>query len=106
MASDSHCRCRSFLDCCFVKRPEDRATARELLEHPWITTHRDAAPEKIYTERVVGIGMGSDGSATKQADGEDGSLRAQVAAELLCPVLKRPMHDAIALHPCGDSVSE
>ena len=91
-----------------MKRPEDRASARELLEHPWITANLAAAPPKMYTERVVGIGMGEAeaATATEQAAADDEALRQECAAELLCPVLQRPMHDAIALHPCGHSVSE
>ena len=91
-----------------MKRPEDRASARELLEHPWITANLAAAPPKMYKEEVVGIGMGEAeaATATEQADAEAGSFRQEFSAELLCPVLQRPMHDAVVLFPCGDDISE
>ena len=102
------CSRRSFLERCFVKRPEDRATARELLEHPWITANLAAAPEKMYKTELIGIGMGeAEAMASKQEDAEaDEKLREECAAELMCPILQRPMHDALALFPCGDVVSE
>ena len=101
-------RRRSFLARCFVKRPEDRATARELLQHPWITANLAAAPPKMYTERVVGVGMGEAEAtaSTQQAQADGGALRQELSAELLCPVLQRPLHDALTLHPCGHDVSE
>jgi serine/threonine protein kinase len=98
--------CRSFLERCFVKRPEDRATARELLQHPWITANLAAAPPKMYKERTIGVGMGEAEAAAKQVEGEGGSLRQELSAELLCPVLQRPLHDALTVFPCGHNVSE
>ncbi len=89
-----------------MKRPEDRATARELLQHPWIAANLAAAPPRLYKERVVGVGMGEAEAAAQRAEADGGSFRQEMAAELLCPVLQRPLHDALVLHPCGHDVSE
>lgn len=92
-----------------MRRPEDRATANELLQHPWITANLAAAPPKMYTEQTVGVGMGeaeAAAAAAEQAAADDGALRQEMSAELLCPVLRRPMHDALSLFLCGHVVSE
>ena len=62
----------------------------------------------MYTERVVGIGMGeAEAAASKQEDSvADEAFRGQMSDDLLCPILQRPMHDALSLAPCGHSVSE
>jgi hypothetical protein len=63
-------------------------------------------PAKNYKREVVAVAPGQEEARAAEIAAADQGLRAEFADETLCPVLGRPLYDAIALHPCGDTISE
>lgn len=98
--------CDFLLANCFVKDPERRATAGSLLAHPWIVQRvKLESMTKLYTSDNAPSSMAS---SMRRAD--ESHLRSELPSiltnEMLCPVLGRPMHDALSLAPCGHSMSD
>ena len=58
-------------------------------------------PVKVYKVEVRAVAPGQEAEAVVE---EPPRLRDEFADETLCPVLGRPLYDAIALAPCGDTM--
>ena len=90
-----------FLSRCFVKLPEQRSTADQLLKHLWLTKHPNT-PGLHAQPEIHKLSVPED----KQQDGQCSDSLDSMQNQLICPVLQRPLHDAVILPPCGHSVSE
>jgi len=92
---------KAFLRRCFVKDPAQRPSAQELVYDPWIEEAMANSPEASYKEVLKA-------AREQAADGEmkmgDENI-ARMEGHTDCPVLKRPMFDAV-LFNCGHSMSD
>jgi hypothetical protein len=98
--------CSDFLLSCHARDPAERPTAAALLQHRWIVQNLAAMPAKNYKVVQVGTAPGQEEARAAEIAAADQADRADFADETLCPVLGRPLYDAMHLFPCGDTISE